>query len=227
VQLLPQLAQPALGFAALPWLARAQAQGRSLAPALEHLAALLTGLGWPALALLVWAGPAVLAGLYGPAWVGCAPGLLPLALAVALGLAWLPQAAALTALGLTRRVWQLQLVQLLLRLLASLAVAALWPGSGWQGLAWAWVLAAWLAWPLQAWVAWRDLGQWPVAWALQAVLASALALAVAVGLGSVAGTGAATLAGLAAALALLCASGHPLRGELAAQLPRRLSTTRK
>ncbi|HEY0954394.1 MAG TPA: oligosaccharide flippase family protein, partial [Roseateles sp.] len=42
VQLLPQLAQPALGFAALPWLSRTQAEGRPLAPTLEHLAALLT-----------------------------------------------------------------------------------------------------------------------------------------------------------------------------------------
>lgn len=219
VQLLPQLAQPALGFAALPWLSRAQAEGRPLAPALEHLAALLTGLGWPALALLVWAGPELLVLLYGPGWAGCAPGLLPLALAVALGLAWLPQAAALTARGLTRRVWQLQLVQLLLRLLASLSGAVLWPGSGWLGLAWAWALAALLAWPLQAVVAWRDLGQRPGTWALHALAASAAALAVAEVLGAV--------AGLAAALALLCASGHPLRGELAAQLPRRLSTTRK
>lgn len=213
VGLLQALAGPGLSFGALPLLAGRHAQGLVLEPALRRATALLTGLAWPLLALTVaYREPLILA-LYGPAWLDCAPAVLPLALAAGLGLAFAQLGASLAAVGRPGLAAWPTGITLVARLGLGLA---LFDGSL-ASFAWALFAAALLALPAQLWLAARQLGQPPRALGA-AVGASALAtLAVlAVPL---------TLAPLAW-LAVLRWRRHPLLDELA-QLARRFMTSRK
>jgi O-antigen/teichoic acid export membrane protein len=217
VGLLQAAAGPALNFGALPLLADRHARAQALEPALRRAAALLTGLGWPALALTVlWREPLVRL-LYGPAWLPCTEAVLPLALSAALGLTFTQQAQALAAVGRPGLAAVPTAVSLLARLVLGVA---LFDGSL-ASFAWALCAAGVLAWPLQLALAARCLGQSPRAWLT--------------GLG---GSAFVTLAVLAAGLLLpgplaplawllaLQACGHPLADELA-QLARRFMTSRK
>lgn len=213
VSLLPVLAGRALSFGALPVLAHQHAEGRVLEPALRRATALLTGLGWPLLALTVAYREALVGWLYGPAWLDCVPAVPPLALAAALGLMFSQLGAALAAVGRPG--------------LAAAPVALVLAGRLGFGLAgfdgsvesfgFALLAAAVLALPLQAALGARHLGQTPRA-LVAAVGGSALAASVVVMVPL-------TLAPLAW-LAALRACHHPLMDELS-QLARRRMTSRK
>lgn len=214
VGLLQAVAGQALNFGALPLLASRHARGEALAPVLCRATALLTGLGWPLLALTVVYREPLVRLLYGPAWLDCTPAVLPLALAAALALAFTQFGAALAAVGRPELAAWPTAVSLLARL-----------GLGWllfdgslASFAWALCAAALLALPVQLGIAARHLGLPPRGL-----------------LGAVGGSALATLAVLAvpwtlAPLAWLAAlrwSRHPLLDEARQLLARRRMTSRK
>jgi O-antigen/teichoic acid export membrane protein len=207
------LAGRVLAFGSLPVLAQRQAQAQPLEPALRRAMAVITGVGWPLLALTVAYGAPLVRLLYGPAWLEAVPALLPLAIVAALSLMFSQLGAALAAAGGAHRAVLPLAVSLLLRLLA---VAWMFEGSV-ASFAWALAAAALATLPVQLVVSARHLGQPPAAvWA--AVRGSALAAAVVVVVPV-------TVAPLAW-LAVLRASRHPLLDEWA-QLSRRRMTSRK
>lgn len=214
VSLLQVVAGQALNFGVLPMLASRHARGQALAPVLRRATALLTGLGWPLLALTVAYRESLVGWLYGPAWLDCTPAVLPLALVAALALVFTQVGAALAAVGRPELAAWPTAVSLLGRI-----------GFGWilfdgsvASFAWALCAAAVVALPVQLGIAARHLGQ-PPRELLRAVGGSALAaLAVLVVPW--------TLAPLAW-LAALRWSDHPLLEELLQLLVRRRMTSRK
>lgn len=213
VGLLQTLAGRALSFGALPVLARQHAEGRALEPVLRRATALLTGLGWPLLALTAAYREPLIGLLYGPAWLECAPAVPPLALAAALALMFSQLGAALSAVG--RPELAAAPVALTLAARMGLGLAA-FDGSV-ASFGWAMLAAAVAALPLQLMLSARHLAQPPRALAA-AVTGSALA-ALAVVLVPLA------LVPLAW-LAALHVCRHPLLEEVS-QLARRRMTSRK
>lgn len=213
VGLLQVLAGRALTFGSLPVLSQRHARAQALGPALQRAMALLTGLGWPLLALTVAYREPLIVGLYGAAWRDAVPAVAPLALVAALGLAFQQLAAGLTAVGRPALAAWPQALTLAARV--GLAVV-LFDGSV-ASFAWAMAVAAVLAVPLQLRLCAQQLGLVPRAFAAS-LGGSALAALVVV----VVPLSLAPLAWLAA----LRASRHPLLEE-AAQLARRRMTSRK
>lgn len=217
VGLLQSLAGPALGFGALPLLADRHARALALEPALRRATALLTGLGWPVLALTVlWREPLVRL-LYGPAWMACTEAVMPLALSAALGLAFAQQGQALAAVGRPG----LAAVPTAVSLLARLAFGAVVFDGSLASFAWALFAAGVVALPWQLALAARCLGQPLRAWRAALGGSAFVTLAVA--------AAALLLPGPLVPLAWLAAvqaCRHPLADELA-QLVRRFMTSRK
>jgi len=213
VSLLQTVAGRALSFGVLPLLADRHARALALEPTLRRATALLTGLGWPLLALTVAYREPLVRLLYGPAWADCTPAVLPLALVAALGLVFTQLNAALAAVGRP----ELAAVPTGVTLVARLALGAMLFDGSLQFFAWALCAAACVALPVQLWLAARHLGQSPRA------LGSALG-----------GSALAALAVLAVPLTLApiaCVAAlrwcrHPLLDEVV-QLMRRRMTSRK
>jgi len=214
VNLLQLVAGQALNFGALPLLSSRHARGEALAPVLCRATALLTGLGWPLLALTVVYREPLLLLLYGPAWLDCAPAVLPLALVAALALAFMQFGAALAAVGRP----ELTAWPTALSLVARLVFGWLLFDGSLASFAWALCAAALVALPVQLGIAARQLGLPPREL-----------------LGAVSGSGAAALAVLAvpwtlvplAWLAALRWGRHPLLDEALQLLARRRMTSRK
>lgn len=207
------LVGPVLSLGSLPLLANRHAHAQALEPALRRVTALLTGLGWPVLALTVlWREPLVRA-LYGPGWMDCTAAVLPLALTAAIGLVFAQQGQALVAVGRPGLMAWSTGASLLARLVT---VTAGFDGSL-ASFAWALCAASVVVLPMQVALSARHLGQSP----------RDLAIAVA-------GSGIAVFAVIAvpwpltpvAWLAVLFWTHHPLLDEWA-QLWRRRMTSRK
>lgn len=213
VGLLQAVAGHALSFGALPVLAGRHARAESLEPALHRATALLTGLGWPLLALTVaYREPLVLL-LYGPAWADCTPAVLPLALTAALGLVFSQLGAALAAVGRPAlAAWPTGVT-----LTSRVVLGVLLFDGSLVSFAWALFAAACLALPVQLWLSARYLGQSPrLLWAA---------------LGGSALTTVAVLAVPLSIVPVVCVAAwrwcrHPLLEELG-QLMRRRMTSRK
>ncbi|WP_296951556.1 oligosaccharide flippase family protein [uncultured Massilia sp.] len=88
-----------VSYGAVSYLAQLHHRGEPLAPMLARASTLLTGIGWPALALSAVLGRDIVLALYGPAWLDCVPAILPLALAGAIGMAFHYIPIALTSIG--------------------------------------------------------------------------------------------------------------------------------
>ena len=99
VNLFTALTGTATSFGALPHWARQHQLGVPIGPGLAHAAALLTGLGWPALALTALFGQELVSILYGAPWLAGVPAIPALALLAGLGLLFTYSTAALTAIG--------------------------------------------------------------------------------------------------------------------------------
>lgn len=213
VSLLQTVAGRALSFGALPLLADRHARSLALEPTLRLATALLTGLGWPLLALTVAYREPLVGLLYGPAWSDCVPAVAPLALAAAIGLVFTQLGAALAAVGRP----ELAAGPVALTLVARVGLGLAWYDGSVASFAWGLCAAACAALPLQLWLSARYLGQSP-----RALLAA------------LGGSALATLAVLAVPLTLaplvwlaaLRWRRHPLLDELA-QLARRRMTSRK
>lgn len=214
VNLLQAVAGQALNFGALPLLSDRHARGAALAPVLQRATALLTGLGWPLLALTVAYREPLVRLLYGPAWLDCTPAVLPLALVAALALAFTQLGAAVAAVGRP----ELSAWPTAVSLAARLGLGWLLFDGSLASFAWALCAAAVVALPVQLGIAARHLGLSPRG-LLAAVAGSAIAaLAVLVVPLSVA-----PLAWLAA----LRWARHPLLDEGLQLLARRRMTSRK
>lgn len=214
VSLLQAVAGQALNFGALPLLAGRHDRGQALAPVLCRATALLTGVGWPLLALTVVYREPLVRLLYGPAWLDCTPAVLPLALVAALALAFTQFGAALAAVGRPELAAWPTAVSLVARIGFGVV---LFDGSL-ASFAWALCAAAMVALPVQLGIAARHLGLRPRAL-----------------LGAVAGSALAALSVLAvpwtlvplAWLAALRWRHHPLLIETLQLLARRRMTSRK
>lgn len=99
VGLFGTLAGSAIDFGAQPRLAAAHHAGQTLAPWLARAITLLTGVGWPALAVTAVLGRDLVLLLFGPAWLDAVPAIAPLALIGALAMPFHYDAAACAACG--------------------------------------------------------------------------------------------------------------------------------
>jgi O-antigen/teichoic acid export membrane protein len=104
----------------LPSLGAREKEGLSLAPIYLRLIESVTGLAWPAYALLtIWADP-LIRGLYGPAWSASAALVAPLAIGHGLSLAVAPHYDVLIVQRRVRRLFLSELVVFLFTVLALL-----------------------------------------------------------------------------------------------------------
>lgn len=93
------IAGSAMTFGSQTYLAKAHHAGQSLEPLLYRAVALVTGLGWPMLAVTALAAEDVIVGLYGPTWLAAAPAVAPLALMTAIELMFHYKTNAFNAVG--------------------------------------------------------------------------------------------------------------------------------
>jgi O-antigen/teichoic acid export membrane protein len=220
VSIFYHLAGNSITYGAVSYLSQSHHRGESLAPTLSRATALLTGIGWPACALSVVFGTDLVLALYGPAWLDCVPAILPLALAIALGMLADFTPAGLAAIGRPYLGALPVLVTLGARLGAGIA---LYDGSL-VSFAWTICLATIAALPVLLLLQRRYFGYTPAHF-LRAVAPSAIVVAVCV-LGGLllkqlipAGLPALVRLLLATPLALLwylalLGSAHPLVGEV-------------
>jgi O-antigen/teichoic acid export membrane protein len=99
VTIFTHVAGSTVSYGAVSYLAQAYHRGESLVPVLSRATALLTGVGWAALALTAVLGQDIVLALYGPKWLECVPAILPLALAAAVAMMFHYIPMAVTAIG--------------------------------------------------------------------------------------------------------------------------------
>ncbi len=99
VTIFTYVAGSTVSYGAVSYLAQTYHRGESLVPILSRATALLTGVGWAALALTAVLGQDIVLALYGPKWLECVPAILPLALAASIGMMFHYIPMAVTAIG--------------------------------------------------------------------------------------------------------------------------------
>lgn len=93
------IAGSAMNFGSQTYLAKAHHAKQPLEPLLHRSIALVTGVGWPMLAITAIAARDIIVGLYSGIWVDAAPVVPPLALMAAIGLMFYYHTAAFNAIG--------------------------------------------------------------------------------------------------------------------------------
>lgn len=99
VTIFSYVAGSTVSYGAVSYLAQAYHRGESLVPTLSRATALLTGVGWTALALTAVLGQDVVLALYGPSWMECVPAILPLSIAGAAAMSFHYLSIAVTSIG--------------------------------------------------------------------------------------------------------------------------------
>ena len=99
VSIFMYVAGSAINFGSESYLAKAYHAKKSFEPLLSRAAALVSGVGWPALAVTALMGYDIVFVLYGSAWVDCAPAIAPLAASAAMALMFHYAPAAFNAVG--------------------------------------------------------------------------------------------------------------------------------
>jgi O-antigen/teichoic acid export membrane protein len=99
VTIFTYVAGSTVSYGAVSYLAQAHHRGESLVPVLTRATALLTGVGWAALALTTVLGHDIILALYGPKWLESVPAILPLCLAAAVVMMFHYVPMAVTAIG--------------------------------------------------------------------------------------------------------------------------------
>jgi O-antigen/teichoic acid export membrane protein len=99
VTIFTYVAGSTVSYGAVSYLAQAHHRGDSLVPVLSRASALLTGVGWAALALTTVLGHDIVLALYGPTWLESVPAILPLSLAAAVLMTFHYVPMAVTAIG--------------------------------------------------------------------------------------------------------------------------------
>lgn len=99
VTIFTYVAGSTVSYGAVSYLAQSYHRGESLAPVISRATALLTGVGWAALALTAVLGKDIVLALYGAKWLESVPAILPLAMAAAVGMMFHYIPMAVTAIG--------------------------------------------------------------------------------------------------------------------------------
>lgn len=99
VTIFTYVAGSTVSYGAVSYLAQSYHRGESLVPVISRATALLTGVGWAALALTAVLGQDIVLALYGTKWLESVPAILPLALAAAVGMMFHYIPMAVTAIG--------------------------------------------------------------------------------------------------------------------------------
>ncbi|MCC2955050.1 oligosaccharide flippase family protein [Massilia sp. IC2-477] len=99
VSIFSYLAGTTVTYGALTYLSQAHHRGESLVPTLRRAVTLLTGIGWPALALTAVFGRDLVLALYGPTWLDSVPAILPLCIAACFYLLFQYTPSALASIG--------------------------------------------------------------------------------------------------------------------------------
>jgi O-antigen/teichoic acid export membrane protein len=99
VTIFTYVAGSTVNYGAISYMAQAHHRGESLAPIFLRATALLTGVGWTALALTGILGHDIVMALYGRAWLEAVPAILPLALSAAVIMMFHYVSTAMTAIG--------------------------------------------------------------------------------------------------------------------------------
>lgn len=99
VNIFTYVAGSAVNFGSLSYISKAHHDNRPLGPLLGRAAALLTGIGWPALIGTVVFAEEIVRLLYGSTWLDSVSAIAPLAWAAALAMPFNYSRAALTAIG--------------------------------------------------------------------------------------------------------------------------------
>lgn len=99
VSIFSYVAGTTVTYGAVSYLSQAFHRGESLVPTLRRATALLTGIGWPALALTAVLGQDLVMTLYGPKWLDSVPAILPLTIASAFFLLFQYTPSSMTAIG--------------------------------------------------------------------------------------------------------------------------------
>jgi len=99
VTIFTYVAGSTVSYGAVTYLSQAFHRGEPLAPVMSRATALLTGVGWTALALTAVLGQDIVLALYGPKWLECVPAILPLSLAAAIAMMFHYVPMAVTAIG--------------------------------------------------------------------------------------------------------------------------------
>lgn len=99
VNMLNYIAGPSISFAALPYLARVHHSGEDVSFEVKRIVAYLTGVMWPALALLACVPRELILLLYGPNWLECAPLIPALCIVAASQMSFSVLHPAFTAMG--------------------------------------------------------------------------------------------------------------------------------
>ena len=99
VAIFSYIAGATVNYGALSYVSQSYNRGESLKPILNKAVALLTGIGWPILAVTVVLANQIVTALYGAKWLECVEAIPALAVAMAIGLLFNYVPIALTALG--------------------------------------------------------------------------------------------------------------------------------
>jgi O-antigen/teichoic acid export membrane protein len=157
VNMLNYIAGPTINFATLPYLAQVYHRGEDVSHEVKRIIAYLTGVMWPALAVVAFVPRDVILLLYGPAWLGCALVIPALCAAAAIQLSFSVMQPAFTAMGRP----YLAASPLLVSILAKGALSvALYDGSL-RGFAIAFVLGEVMSIPAYLLLARKTMGIFP------------------------------------------------------------------
>jgi O-antigen/teichoic acid export membrane protein len=99
VSIFSYVAGTTVTYGALSYLSQAHHRGESLVPTLRRAVTLLTGIGWPALALTAVFGRDLVLALYGPKWLDSVSAIFPLCIAACLYLLFQYTPSSLAAIG--------------------------------------------------------------------------------------------------------------------------------
>jgi O-antigen/teichoic acid export membrane protein len=178
VSIFSYVAGSTMNYGAVPYMAQTWHRGESLAPILARSTALLTGVGWTALALTAVLGQDIVQTLYGAKWLSCVPAIVPLALAAGVTLMFNYTPMAMTAIGRP----YLSALPILIMVLTRIGCGVLLFNGSLNSFAWALLLATLASAPVTAVQQKRYFG-FGIATLLWAMVPSAL---VAIGTGAAA-----------------------------------------
>lgn len=99
VTIFSYIAGATVNYGAVAYISQAHHRGESLGKLLGRNITLLTGIGWPILAVIGVMGADIVAALYGPKWTGAVPAIPALVLAAAISMMFNYTPAALAAVG--------------------------------------------------------------------------------------------------------------------------------
>jgi O-antigen/teichoic acid export membrane protein len=154
VTIFSYVAGSTVSYGAVSYLSQAHYRGESLTPIMSRATALLTGIGWPALALTAVLGQDIILALYGPTWLPAVPAIAPLVLAAAVGMMFHYVPIGVMAIGRP----YLSAVPTTVTLLARIGFGLLLYDGSLSGFAWALCLATIVTAPINALQQHRNLG---------------------------------------------------------------------